>query len=55
MRHLAFRLGREDFERARAELTERGLAIECEDHGIAWSIYTHDPDGYRIELTTYEH
>jgi catechol 2,3-dioxygenase-like lactoylglutathione lyase family enzyme len=54
MRHVAFRLGRGDFERARTELTERGLAPKYEDHGIAWSIYVHDPDGHRVELTTYE-
>jgi catechol 2,3-dioxygenase-like lactoylglutathione lyase family enzyme len=54
MRHVAFRLGRGDFERARTELTERRLAPAYEDHDIAWSIYIHDPDGHRVELTTYE-
>jgi catechol 2,3-dioxygenase-like lactoylglutathione lyase family enzyme len=54
MRHLAFRLSREDFERAHTELADRGLAPEYKDHGIAWSIYVHDPDGHLVELTTYE-
>ena len=54
MRHLAFRTDRESFEAARRELTERGLEVELQDHGIAHSIYFHDPDGHQIEITTYE-
>jgi catechol 2,3-dioxygenase-like lactoylglutathione lyase family enzyme len=24
------------------------------DYGVAWSVYLPDPDGYQVELTTYE-
>lgn len=54
MRHLAFRVDRRSFERAQAELRERGIEFEPADHGISHSIYFADPDGHSIELTTYE-
>jgi catechol 2,3-dioxygenase-like lactoylglutathione lyase family enzyme len=54
MRHLAFRVDRKNFERAQAELGNRGMAYEFQDHDIAHSIYFSDPDGHRLELTTYE-
>jgi len=52
--HIAFRVDREGLERARAELAERGLEVEFSDHEISHSIYFTDPDGHRLELTTYE-
>jgi catechol 2,3-dioxygenase-like lactoylglutathione lyase family enzyme len=52
--HIAFRVDREGLERARAELAERGLEVTFSDHGISHSIYFDDPDGHRLELTTYE-
>ncbi|MGH2953960.1 MAG: VOC family protein [Solirubrobacterales bacterium] len=52
--HLAFRTDREGFESARAKLAERGLEVSFSDHGICHSIYFDDPDGHRLELTTYE-
>lgn len=54
MRHLAFRVDRAGFERAQDELRERGIAIEFMDHETAHSVYFEDPDGHRLELTTYE-
>ena len=54
MRHLAFQVDRENFLRAQAELRGRGIEFGFEDHQIAHSIYLNDPDGYEIELTTYE-
>lgn len=54
MRHLAFQLDRQNFLRAQAELRGRGISFTFEDHQIAHSIYLNDPDGYEIELTTYE-
>lgn len=54
MRHLAFRADRAGFERAQAELAERGIDFEFADHELAHSIYFRDPDGYRLEITTYE-
>jgi catechol 2,3-dioxygenase-like lactoylglutathione lyase family enzyme len=52
--HVAFRVDREGFEAARAELAERGLETSFSDHGAAHSIYFDDPDGHKVELTTYE-
>ncbi len=54
MRHPAFRVDRENFERAQRALRERRIPFHFEDHEISRSIYFHDPDGYEIELTTYE-
>ena len=54
MRHVGFRTSRAGLERARAELRARGLAFEEGEYGIAWSVYLPDPDGYLVEITTYE-
>ena len=54
MKHFAFRANRENFEKTRTELTERGIEFEFQDHKIAHSIYFRDPDGYKVEITTYE-
>ena len=54
MRHLAFRANAENFARAQRELTDRGVEFEFQNHGIANSIYFHDPDGHEIEITTYD-
>lgn len=54
MLHIAFRVDVADFERAQAELRERGIDFTFEDHDIARSIYFRDPDGYRLEITTYD-
>jgi catechol 2,3-dioxygenase len=54
IRHLAFRLDRENFERARTLLDELGIGWRFEDHDIAHAIYFSDPDGYTIELATHE-
>lgn len=54
MRHVAFRVDRANFERARSELAARGIVCQAQHHGIAESIYFPDPDGHEIEITTYE-
>jgi catechol 2,3-dioxygenase-like lactoylglutathione lyase family enzyme len=54
MRHLAFRVDRAGFERAQAELRERGIDVHFMDHESAHSVYFADPDGHRLEITTYE-
>ena len=52
--HIAFRVDREGFQRAREELAAQGLEPRFSDHGIAHSIYFTDPDGHQLELTTYD-
>jgi catechol 2,3-dioxygenase-like lactoylglutathione lyase family enzyme len=54
MRHFAFRTDRANFDRARRELSQQGIAVEFQNHGVSESIYFHDPDGHEIEITTYE-
>jgi catechol 2,3-dioxygenase-like lactoylglutathione lyase family enzyme len=52
--HFAFRTDRENFSRAQNELKKRAILFEFEDHEISHSIYFRDPDGHKIEITTYE-
>jgi catechol 2,3-dioxygenase-like lactoylglutathione lyase family enzyme len=54
IRHVAFRVDRDNFEAAQSALSARGIDFRFSDHGLAHSIYFEDPDGYRLELTTYE-
>lgn len=53
MRHLAFRVDRANFTAAKAALAGRGVDFTEQHHGIAESIYFHDPDGHELEITTY--
>ena len=52
--HFAFRTDRENFLRAQDELKKRAILFEFQDHEISHSIYFRDPDGHKIEITTYE-
>ena len=35
-------------------LDARGISYHGGDYGVAWSVYLPDPDGYQVEITTYE-
>lgn len=52
--HVAFRVSAGGLREAMAELRARDVPFEEQDHGIARSIYLHDPDGHQVELTTYD-
>jgi catechol 2,3-dioxygenase-like lactoylglutathione lyase family enzyme len=52
--HFAFRANRANFETARRELATKGIETSFQDHDISHSIYFSDPDGHRLEITTYE-
>ena len=54
MQHLAFRVDRTHFEKAQAALREREITFQFQDHAISHSITFSDPDGHRLEITTYE-
>lgn len=54
MRHFAFRVDRENFTAAQERLGETGISFTFEGHEICHSIYFADPDGHRVELTTFE-
>jgi glyoxylase I family protein len=52
--HLAFRVDGASFAEAQRSPGERGIDLDLVDHGTAQSLYFHDPDGVRLELTTYD-
>lgn len=61
---IAFRVSGEDFLRFIAALPELHLNHDCarvltaadlQDHGLSWSFYFNDPDGNRIEVTSYDY
>jgi len=54
LHHIAFRVDRENFEAAQRRFRDLGMEYRSADHGIAHSIYAADPDGHRIEITTYD-
>jgi catechol 2,3-dioxygenase len=52
--HFAFRVDAENFALARERFQELALKSDFADHGVCHSLYINDPDGHRIEITTYE-
>jgi catechol 2,3-dioxygenase-like lactoylglutathione lyase family enzyme len=54
LRHIAFRVDRENFDIAQDDLRSHGITFEFQDHVVSQSIYFEDPDGLLLELTTYE-
>lgn len=54
MSHLAFRTDGPGLAQARADLEHYGVTYRWEDHQISHSIYFQDPDGHRLEITTYD-
>jgi catechol 2,3-dioxygenase-like lactoylglutathione lyase family enzyme len=52
--HFALRADRRNFLAAQTDLTSRGIVFHFQDHEISHSIYFRDPDGYEVEVTTYD-
>lgn len=50
--HFAFNVNKENFDKAIKKYEEMGLEFEIKDHYYFDSIYTKDPDGHTVELTT---
>jgi len=50
--HFAFNVNTENFEKAIKKYTELGLKFKIQDHFYFDSIYTSDPSGHTVELTT---
>lgn len=53
--HLALRAATyADFEAAQEDLKAKGVSFQFQDHEISHSIYFSDPDGFLLEVTTYD-
>ena len=50
--HFAFQLSAQDFAQAQAHYEKLGLTYQLQDHYYFQSLYTKDPDGHTVELTT---
>ena len=50
--HFAFRVTRADFDAALSQYDRLGLTYNVQDHTYFHSVYTDDPDGHTVELTT---
>jgi len=50
--HFAFNVTKENFEKAKKRYTELNLDFDIQDHHYFDSIYTKDPEGHTVELTT---
>ncbi|AXT59175.1 VOC family protein [Aquimarina sp. AD10] len=50
--HFAFNVTNENFEKAKKRYTALNLDFNIQDHYYFHSIYTKDPDGHIVELTT---
>jgi catechol 2,3-dioxygenase-like lactoylglutathione lyase family enzyme len=50
--HFAFNVTKTNFEKAKKRYTELKLKFYLQDHHYFHSLYTQDPDGHTIELTT---
>jgi catechol 2,3-dioxygenase-like lactoylglutathione lyase family enzyme len=53
--HMALRaVSYADFRAAQDELKRQGVSFRFQDHDISHSIYFFDPDGFLLEITTYD-
>ena len=50
--HFAFQVSRESFAEAEKHYQALGLEYQIKDHHYCLSMYTQDPDGHTVELTT---
>jgi catechol 2,3-dioxygenase-like lactoylglutathione lyase family enzyme len=50
--HFAFNVNKKNFEKAKKRFAALNLQFNIQDHHYFHSIYTKDPDGHIVELTT---
>ena len=50
--HVAFKIGDslDDLRAAKQDLVAAGIPVRPTDHGVAQSLYIHDPDGNEVEV-----
>ena|SRR5580765_5324683 len=53
-RHIAFKVDAVNYAAAKIALRSRGIVFQEQDHQVSHSIYFADPDGHRLEITTYD-
>ena len=51
---IAFRVSGAAFLQVLQDLPSFGLSAQPVDHDLSWSVYFSDPDGNRLEVTTYD-
>lgn len=50
--HFAFKVSNDNFTKAMIHFTTIGINYKVKDHFYFQSVYTNDPDGHIVELTT---
>ena len=50
--HFAFNVTKSNFDKARKKFSKLNIEYSFQDHHYFHSIYTKDPDGHTVELTT---
>lgn len=54
IQHVAFRVTPAHYKSAQDALAALGVAFDPpHDTGVSWTLFFHDPDGHRLELTYY--
>jgi len=53
IQHYAFAVDADEFQAVVDSYRRDGIEHYVEDTGVAWSVWTRDPDGYRVEVTCY--
>ena len=53
IQHYAFAVDADQFQSVVDSYEADGVPHRVEDTGVAWSVWTHDPDGHRVEVTAY--
>lgn len=55
MTNIAFGADADNFVTWKQLLEQRGMAVRCTDHQLAWSLYFEDPYQNMYEITCYDH
>ena len=53
IQHFAFAVDADEFQNVVDAYRKDGLDYYVEDTGVAWSVWTDDPDGFHVEVTSY--